>query len=148
MDKVKPIFATGTRHKYNPPPLNGHRLLNHNDASADRIRTIKCQCSLRRGGMNITTRPPPSVHQLISPKHEESLRDKNQIKSQSRLRHGHNNTNPSQRPPFALTSALRKPTQQHKTKQSIKATAWTHTCLLYTSPSPRDQRGSRMPSSA
>ena len=24
----------------------------------------------------------------------------------------------------------------------------THTCLLYTSPSPRDQRGSRMPSSA
>ena len=23
-----------------------------------------------------------------------------------------------------------------------------HTCLLYTSPSPRDQRGSRMPSSA
>ena len=26
--------------------------------------------------------------------------------------------------------------------------ALTHTCLLYTSPSPRDQRGSRMPSSA
>ena len=26
--------------------------------------------------------------------------------------------------------------------------AWTFTCLLYTSPSPRDQRGSRMPSSA
>ena len=25
---------------------------------------------------------------------------------------------------------------------------WTVTCLLYTSPSPRDQRGSRMPSSA
>ena len=25
---------------------------------------------------------------------------------------------------------------------------WTSTCLLYTSPSPRDQRGSRMPSSA
>ena len=24
----------------------------------------------------------------------------------------------------------------------------THVCLLYTSPSPRDQRGSRMPSSA
>ena len=24
----------------------------------------------------------------------------------------------------------------------------THSCLLYTSPSPRDQRGSRMPSSA
>ena len=25
---------------------------------------------------------------------------------------------------------------------------WRHVCLLYTSPSPRDQRGSRMPSSA
>ena len=25
---------------------------------------------------------------------------------------------------------------------------WDETCLLYTSPSPRDQRGSRMPSSA
>ena len=26
--------------------------------------------------------------------------------------------------------------------------SWVNTCLLYTSPSPRDQRGSRMPSSA
>ena len=26
--------------------------------------------------------------------------------------------------------------------------AWNKICLLYTSPSPRDQRGSRMPSSA
>ena len=26
--------------------------------------------------------------------------------------------------------------------------AFTYSCLLYTSPSPRDQRGSRMPSSA
>ena len=25
---------------------------------------------------------------------------------------------------------------------------WGYSCLLYTSPSPRDQRGSRMPSSA
>ena len=25
---------------------------------------------------------------------------------------------------------------------------WNYTCLLYTSPSPRDQRGSRLPSSA
>ena len=28
------------------------------------------------------------------------------------------------------------------------AVAYAHICLLYTSPSPRDQRGSRMPSSA
>ena len=30
----------------------------------------------------------------------------------------------------------------------INENAVTYTCLLYTSPSPRDQRGSRMPSSA
>ena len=30
----------------------------------------------------------------------------------------------------------------------IKATGVCHTCLLYTSPSPRDMRRSRMPSSA
>ena len=30
----------------------------------------------------------------------------------------------------------------------IEAMAQTASCLLYTSPSPRDQRGSRMPSSA
>ena len=32
--------------------------------------------------------------------------------------------------------------------RSAVITGKTHTCLLYTSPSPRDQRGSRMPSSA
>ena len=31
---------------------------------------------------------------------------------------------------------------------SVEITQWTWDCLLYTSPSPRDQRGSRMPSSA
>ena len=30
----------------------------------------------------------------------------------------------------------------------VYRSAWTKDCLLYTSPSPRDQRGSRMPSSA
>ena len=32
----------------------------------------------------------------------------------------------------------------HNTNEEV----WNHFCLLYTSPSPRDQRGSRMPSSA
>ena len=32
--------------------------------------------------------------------------------------------------------------------QPTQQLAMLHTCLLYTSPSPRDQRGSRMPSSA
>ena len=33
-------------------------------------------------------------------------------------------------------------------KKGIKDGAWTEICLLYTSPSPRDKRQSRMPSSA
>ena len=35
-----------------------------------------------------------------------------------------------------------------KTISGFKGRLWYNTCLLYTSPSPRDQRGSRMPSSA
>ena len=34
------------------------------------------------------------------------------------------------------------------TLEAVEAVDLTTTCLLYTSPSPRDQRGSRMPSSA
>ena len=34
------------------------------------------------------------------------------------------------------------------TSTALPTTEYTQTCLLYTSPSPRDQRGSRMPSSA
>ena len=30
----------------------------------------------------------------------------------------------------------------------VLSVSWSFDCLLYTSPSPRDQRGSRMPSSA
>ena len=33
-------------------------------------------------------------------------------------------------------------------QELYKSILLLHTCLLYTSPSPRDQRGSRMPSSA
>ena len=35
-----------------------------------------------------------------------------------------------------------------KATSQIGSAAWYEDCLLYTSPSPRDQRGSRMPSSA
>ena len=49
-----------------------------------------------------------------------------------------------------------KPISSKKAKKKIikKRTVkkgpseWSERCLLYTSPSPRDQRGSRMPSSA
>ena len=34
------------------------------------------------------------------------------------------------------------------TREAIDAEGWLHTCLLYTSPSPRDRTRSRMPSSA
>ena len=36
----------------------------------------------------------------------------------------------------------------HKKNNYLTAVHMNHACLLYTSPSPRDQRGSRMPSSA
>ena len=38
--------------------------------------------------------------------------------------------------------------REQDSSQEPEAAAWESDCLLYTSPSPRDQRGSRMPSSA
>ena len=38
--------------------------------------------------------------------------------------------------------------EQDSGSQTLLIGAWYNDCLLYTSPSPRDQRGSRMPSSA
>ena len=38
--------------------------------------------------------------------------------------------------------------QYAEKRAELKAIVKSPTCLLYTSPSPRDQRGSRMPSSA
>ena len=40
------------------------------------------------------------------------------------------------------------PYSASKAASDMLTRAWGETCLLYTSPSPRDQRGSRMPSSA
>ena len=40
------------------------------------------------------------------------------------------------------------PLGEHRIRAKIGAEQKINTCLLYTSPSPRDQRGSRMPSSA
>ena len=53
----------------------------------------------------------------------------------------------------ALGQQIGRAHQQQRAMQRAKAppqlcTYYTRTCLLYTSPSPRDQRGSRMPSSA
>ena len=45
-------------------------------------------------------------------------------------------------------SSLIKHFSKNKIRQPLIYVAHHHTCLLYTSPSPRDQRGSRMPSSA
>ena len=48
-------------------------------------------------------------------------------------------------PLFDLTQQLRYSDSQPRDKLMLNL---NYTCLLYTSPSPRDQRGSRMPSSA
>ena len=52
----------------------------------------------------------------------------------------------------AFIAACRLPESEilHKTPDEVWPEEWgnVYICLLYTSPSPRDQRGSRMPSSA
>ena len=48
--------------------------------------------------------------------------------------------------PLLLDQAQRQFKRMHQILASLKCTGYV--CLLYTSPSPRDQRGSRMPSSA
>ena len=52
-------------------------------------------------------------------------------------------------PPFIRYPTLRQLTErvQQETLNALSDSA-LHTCLLYTSPSPRDKRQSRMPSSA
>ena len=49
---------------------------------------------------------------------------------------------------LALASTLSCVALAQETKVSIALSGWTGFCLLYTSPSPRDSRASRMPSSA
>ena len=49
---------------------------------------------------------------------------------------------------FAAVSASVSASYSQKYQYSAEASSLVRTCLLYTSPSPRDQRGSRMPSSA
>ena len=50
--------------------------------------------------------------------------------------------------PLLLESDERTTDDGPFTLGDLCASAWLAICLLYTSPSPRDQRGSRMPSSA
>ena len=47
-----------------------------------------------------------------------------------------------------VTSEYSQVKREHKKLESKVSQIHRYTCLLYTSPSPRDQRGSRMPSSA
>ena len=48
---------------------------------------------------------------------------------------------------LAYANRLHDECEQHPSQYNLVA-PWFEICLLYTSPSPRDQRGSRMPSSA
>ena len=50
--------------------------------------------------------------------------------------------------PVALAHAARGQTSNSKIPEELRLKCLNIVCLLYTSPSPRDQRGSRMPSSA
>ena len=57
------------------------------------------------------------------------------------------NTNPSPTPPDTLSKLIRLAIKD--ARRLNKDTYWpNYTCLLYTSPSPRDRTRSRMPSSA
>ena len=49
---------------------------------------------------------------------------------------------------FKLDNGLRLLVHEDHKAPIVAVNLWYHVCLLYTSPSPRDQRGSRMPSSA
>ena len=49
---------------------------------------------------------------------------------------------------WATTTPLRDASVAIKAQAAQKLSELIYSCLLYTSPSPRDQRGSRMPSSA
>ena len=47
-----------------------------------------------------------------------------------------------------INATMKEHDRQKEMRQNQTLNAGIETCLLYTSPSPRDQRGSRMPSSA
>ena len=47
-----------------------------------------------------------------------------------------------------LSLATSESWKDKSTGEKKEKTSWHRICLLYTSPSPRDQRGSRMPASA
>ena len=47
-----------------------------------------------------------------------------------------------------VTAGLEPPPQYFAKNAKLNKSGYADICLLYTSPSPRDQRGSRMPSSA
>ena len=57
-------------------------------------------------------------------------------------------TGASPSPPRILSTKPVELAAKPEASASLQATRWSDACLLYTSPSPRDQRGSRMPSSA
>ena len=68
--------------------------------------------------------------------------------AQKRFKSGDFSSNSLVSPPHALTRP-HYTNNNHKMENNIMKVSPPHnSCLLYTSPSPRDQRGSRMPSSA
>ena len=75
---------------------------------------------------------------------QDYLESKNFVLSSDR---GTNNNDVGTNP-FHGSYASRIPSSNITTQGTFGTFTFTISCLLYTSPSPRDQRGSRMPSSA
>ena len=91
--------------------------------------------------------PAKSTSLPISPKKTKQKQQQQQqqqiLTSQQKQ---NKNSNKPEKIPAKVLNLQRNSQQQQQQVQKYKVN--TNNCLLYTSPSPRDQRGSRMPSSA
>ena len=92
-------------------------------------------------GILISSDNPPTQRNVLVHKVEERIKVANTYYDISVNKYG-NEIHPKGYK--FLTNFERQPIS----KWTYASDAWSIDCLLYTSPSPRDQRGSRMPSSA
>ena len=96
----------------------------------------------------VAAKPTNTIHPNISPRPMKSETWKQPV---TQTKNPINKPAPSsQSIKSSLWNAPRTqaPTQPVPNNYALNQAAPNQTCLLYTSPSPRDQRGSRMPSSA
>ena len=118
----------GGEHRIPPPPY--HR------RPASRATTIKPKTFEKRKSQLNTLPPktPPGRSKTSLSLHENQTRGSRERAMRALLSTNNNNNN--------TTSSNKTTTTKTKTRHQLQP------CLLYTSPSPRDKRQSRMPSSA